>query len=68
MHQSSLRSSAVGEVLTPSFPLFTGESYAAQDVMCNGSEYSLRECDFNSPSSDCYVGARSAGVICRESE
>ena len=61
---------AVGEVYSPSFPLnytsIGAVNYVAQDVMCNGTEYSVSQCDFSPPSSACYEGNRAAGVICRE--
>ena len=61
-------SSAVGQVLTPSFPIFTNENYALQDVVCNGTEYSFQQCDYSVSTPACYMGNRSAGVICRQSE
>lgn len=61
---------AVGEVFTPLFPLnFTGSrNYIAQDVMCNGTEYSVGQCPFSPPTPICYDGNRAAGVTCREGE
>ena len=61
---------AVGEVFTPLIPLnFTGSSnYIAQDVMCNGTEYSVGQCPFSPPTPICYDGNRAAGVTCREGE
>ena len=58
--------SAVGEV-DPSFHLFPSTNYLAQELMCNGTEYSLSQCDYNPPTNpECFVGNRSAAVICRE--
>ena len=59
---------AVGEVLSPSLPITLSEIYIGQDVTCNGTEYSLSQCDYNSASPACYMGNRSAGVVCREGE
>ena len=59
-------STAVGEVY-PSLPLFPNEMYAAQEPMCNGTEYTVTECGYNPPTSPlCYEGNRSAVVTCRE--
>ena len=61
---------AVGEVFSPRFPLnFTGSTnYVAQDVMCNGTEFSVSQCSYSPPTSACYMGNRAAGVTCREGE
>ena len=56
----------VGEVY-PSFHLFPSSNYLAQDLMCNGTEDLLSECDYNPPTSpECFVGNHSAAVVCRQ--
>ena len=56
----------VGEVY-PSFHLFSSSSYLGQALMCNGTEYSLNQCDYNPPTSpECFVGNHSAAVVCRQ--
>ena len=65
-HVLKLSQFTVGEVY-PSFPLFPSSNYIAQEVMCNGTEYSFRQCNYNPPTSpECFVGSRSAAVVCRQ--
>ena len=49
-------------------PAYTNASYLAQDVMCNGTEFSADRCPFSPPTPACYEGNHGAGVICREGE
>ena len=56
-----------GEALV-GLPLSSNATFVAQDVMCNGTEFSVAQCPFNPPTPACYVGNHGAGVICRESK
>ena len=49
-------------------PVSPNASYVAQDVMCNGTEFSIAQCPFSPPTPACYEGNHGAGIICRESE
>ena len=55
---------AVGEV-SQSFHRFPSSEYFAQNLMCNGSEYSITQCPYSPPSQECNVGNHSAAVVCR---
>ena len=66
MYSSCHSYSIVGEVY-PSFNLFPSSRYLGQEFMCNGTENSFRQCDYNrSISPECFVGSRSAAVVCRQ--
>ena len=58
----------VGEAVSGQI-IYQNQSYIAQDIVCNGTEYSFSSCRNNTViSTECSSRNSAAGVVCREGE